>query len=344
MGTTIADFSPDLRNDLETPSMAAWYHIEKGGKHEVDYGSGNRLLDISPAAIDEMVKEFNSRDFEGLPGLLIDCDHLSHDPAQDTRALGWVRKLARYDDPDTGTAELYGWVEWTPRGHDMLVAREYCQSSTEYDDVSETDTTITPHKLAGFALTNRPRIKGKRPLTNRANSSSTKDLQEQQQPHKNTMESDTKSNDPNLLDSICQRLGCANGDELMARLNKLLELEKDAAAKEEAVKAEAAEEILEDSEASEEEKAAVANSLSNEIARNAILKSIRNAREKQKATVVNRIEPQESLLNRVKTKVKPAPTGESQKESHAIKNRAEELMREKGLSWGDAFARATLES
>lgn len=155
-------------NDLSNPANG-WFHIEKGGDHDVDYGEGPALLRIGEDEINRMVTEFNSRTFDG-PGMLIDGDHLSHDMTRDTRALGWLKKLDTYRDP-SGSLELYGFVEWTPRGQQMLADKEYTQSSTEYGEgMTFEDGVYRPSKLTGFALTNRPRIKGKRPLVNRQTS------------------------------------------------------------------------------------------------------------------------------------------------------------------------------
>lgn len=155
-------------NDLSRPANG-WFHIEKSGDHDVDYGEGPAVLRIDEQAIRDMVDDFNARTFDG-PGMLIDGDHLSHDLSRDTRALGWLKKLDTYRDP-SGTLELYGFIEWTPRGLKMLEDKEYTQSSTEYGDgMSFKDGVYRPSRLTGFALTNRPRIKGKRPLVNRQTS------------------------------------------------------------------------------------------------------------------------------------------------------------------------------
>ena len=155
-------------NDLSRPANG-WYHIEKSGDHDVDYGEGPAVLRIDEQAIRDMVDDFNARTFDG-PGMLIDGDHLSHDLSRDTRALGWLKRLDTYRDP-SGTLELYGFIEWTPRGLKMLEDKEYTQSSTEYGEgMTFTDGVYRPSRLTGFALTNRPRIKGKRPLVNRQTS------------------------------------------------------------------------------------------------------------------------------------------------------------------------------
>lgn len=92
-------------NDLSNPANG-WFHVEKSGDHEVDYGEGPAVLRIDEQAIKSMVDEFNSRTFDG-PGMLIDGDHLSHDLSRDTRALGWLKRLDTYRDP-SGALELYG--------------------------------------------------------------------------------------------------------------------------------------------------------------------------------------------------------------------------------------------
>ena len=136
-------------NDLSRPANG-WFHVEKSGDHDVDYGEGPAVLRIDEQAIRDMVDDFNARTFDG-PGMLIDGDHLSHDLSRDTRALGWLKRLDTYRDP-SGTLELYGFIEWTPRGLKMLQDKEYTQSSTEYGEgMTLTDGVYRPSRLTGFA-------------------------------------------------------------------------------------------------------------------------------------------------------------------------------------------------
>ena len=61
-------------NDLSNPAHG-WFHVEKSGDHEVDYGAGTAVLRIDEQAIKSMVDEFNSRTFDG-PGMLLSLIHI----------------------------------------------------------------------------------------------------------------------------------------------------------------------------------------------------------------------------------------------------------------------------
>lgn len=232
-------------NDLSKPSNG-WFHVEKSGDHDVDYGEGPAVLRIDERSIMDMVDDFNARTFDG-PGMLIDGDHLSHDLSRDTRALGWLKRLDTYRDP-SGSLELYGFIEWTPRGQQMLKDKEYTQSSTEYGEgMTFKDGIYRPSRLTGFALTNRPRIKGKRPLVNRQTSpASTEAGGEQQSPEEGetTQETDMDNDDKEypskemdkaqraLFDSLLDKLDVEfDGTDdmsraILGRLDELLSLEK----------------------------------------------------------------------------------------------------------------------
>ncbi len=51
------------------------------------------------------------------PGLLVDFDHFSHDPAQPTTAAGWLTALEHRDDG------LYAQVRWSDLGHPGAAGR-----------------------------------------------------------------------------------------------------------------------------------------------------------------------------------------------------------------------------
>ena len=53
------------------------------------------------------------------PGLLVDFDHSSHDPAQPTTAAGWIGALEHRDDG------LYAQIRWSDLGHQALTGGRY---------------------------------------------------------------------------------------------------------------------------------------------------------------------------------------------------------------------------
>jgi len=356
-------------NDLSDPKNG-WYHIEKSGDHEVDYGEGPALLRIDEEVIQRMVDEFNSRTFDG-PGMLIDGDHLSHDVSRDTRALGWLKKLDTYRDP-SGSLELYGFIDWTPRGLQMLIDKEYTQSSTEYmDGMTLEDGVYTPTRLTGFALTNRPRIKGKRPLINRQTSPD-KDGGENKSPEEgetnqdktmkeNAEEYPAKEMDRAqraLFDSLLDKLDVEfdgtddMSREILRRVDELLDLEK---REKNAVNAEVDEAVStyenaldeeEREEFTEERREELKNSLrESPAALGAFVKALnRSAKSKPPHDVVDesrRNPVGRTSLNRRATQAPPNPF--RKKESiDGFRNRVDELMKG-GMKRYDAFQKATEE-
>lgn len=78
-------------------------------------------------------------------------------------AAGWIQKV--YTAGNNGN-ELWYRVEWTPRGEESIKNKEFIFSSIEYHDNykdAESGKTFGPTILGG-ALTNRPFIKGMKPI------------------------------------------------------------------------------------------------------------------------------------------------------------------------------------
>lgn len=356
-------------NDLSRPANG-WFHVEKSGDHDVDYGEGPAVLRIDEQAIRDMVDDFNARTFDG-PGMLIDGDHLSHDLSRDTRALGWLKKLDTYRDP-SGTLELYGFVEWTPRGLKMLEDKEYTQSSTEYHDgMSFKDGVYRPSRLTGFALTNRPRIKGKRPLVNRQTSPAsdeaggdTKSPTEEGETNQNTnMDNDDRYHPSEelsrqrdiLLDTILDKADIEfDGTdkmlkEILERVDHLFDLEK---REKDHVNAEVDDAVStyenalyeeERKEFTEERREELKNSLrESPAALDAFVRALnRQTQPSNKEETEKKEPPKRQPLNRRATLTPPNPF--RKKESiDGFNNRVNELMKE-GMKRYDACQKATKE-
>lgn len=355
-------------NDLSRPANG-WFHIEKSGDHDVDYGEGPAVLRIDEQAIRDMVDDFNARTFDG-PGMLIDGDHLSHDLSRDTRALGWLKRLDTYRDP-SGTLELYGFIEWTPRGLKMLQDKEYTQSSTEYGEgMTLTDGVYRPSRLTGFALTNRPRIKGKRPLVNRQTSPASdeaggepKSPEEGETTQNTNMENDdteypSKEMDKAqraLFDSLLDKLDVEfDGTDdmsraILGRLDELLSLEK---REKDHVNAEVDDAVStyenaldeeEREEFTEERREELKNSLrESPAALNAFIRALnRQAGPQKQEQPEQKKLPQRTPLNRRATLNTPDPF--RKKESiDGFNNRVNELIKD-GMKRYDAYQKATEE-
>jgi len=106
------------------------------------------------------------------PGLLVDFDHFSHDPAQPTTAAGWIGGLEHRDDG------LYAQVRWSDLGLEALVGGRYRLASPVWNRadcdqwtaaVDETERVhLRPRRLDRLALTNDPNLPGLVPLSNRS--------------------------------------------------------------------------------------------------------------------------------------------------------------------------------
>lgn len=356
-------------NDLSRPANG-WFHVEKSGDHDVDYGEGPAVLRVDEQAIQDMVDDFNARTFDG-PGMLIDGDHLSHDLSRDTRALGWLKRLDTYRDP-SGTLELYGFIEWTPRGLKMLQDKEYTQSSTEYGDgMSFKDGVYRPSRLTGFALTNRPRIKGKRPLVNRQTSPASveeaggepKSPEEGETTQKTNMENDDREYPSKemdkaqraLFDSLLDKLDVEfDGTDdmsraILGRLDELLSLEK---REKDHVNAEVDDAVStyenaldeeEREEFTEERREELKNSLrESPAALDAFVRALnRQTQPNNKEKTEKKEPPKRQPLNRRVTLMPPNPF--RKKESiEGFQNRVDELMKG-GMERYEAFQKATEE-
>lgn len=355
-------------NDLSRPANG-WFHVEKSGDHDVDYGEGPAVLRIDEQAIRDMVDDFNARTFDG-PGMLIDGDHLSHDLSRDTRALGWLKRLDTYRDP-SGTLELYGFIEWTPRGLKMLQDKEYTQSSTEYGEgMTLTDGVYRPSRLTGFALTNRPRIKGKRPLVNRQTSPASdeaggdpKSPEEGETTQNTNMDNDDRKYPSKemdkaqraLFDSLLDKLDVEfDGTDdmsraILGRLDELLSLEK---REKDHVNAEVDDAVStyenaldeeEREEFTEERREELKNSLrESPAALNAFIRALnRQAGPQKQEQPEQKKLPQRTPLNRRATLNPPDPF--RKKESiDGFNNRVNELIKD-GMKRYDAYQKATEE-
>src|SRR5471032_108004 len=77
------------------PNPDGWFHIAPHGTFPHPTGA---LQVIDAEACEAMLRTFNEEAREpNFPGLLVDFDHASHDPAQPTTAAGWISSLEHRD-------------------------------------------------------------------------------------------------------------------------------------------------------------------------------------------------------------------------------------------------------
>ena len=110
-------FNFKIMNDPTSfqPVPDGWFHIAPHGTFPHPNGA---LQVIDAEACEAMLGTFNEEARRpNFPGLLVDFDHSSHDPAQPTTAAGWIGGLEHRDDG------LYAQIRWSDLGHKALTAK-----------------------------------------------------------------------------------------------------------------------------------------------------------------------------------------------------------------------------
>jgi phage I-like protein len=152
------------------PVPDGWFHIAPHGTFPHPNGA---LQVIDAEACDAMLGTFNEEARQpNFPGLLVDFDHFSHDPAQPTTAAGWIGGLEHRDDG------LYAQIRWSDLGHQALTGGRYRLASPVWNRADCDQWTapaadgrdtvhLRPRRLDRLALTNDPNLPGLMPLSNR---------------------------------------------------------------------------------------------------------------------------------------------------------------------------------
>jgi len=153
------------------PAPDGWFHIAPLGTFPHPTGA---LQVIDAEACEAMARTFAEEARQpNFPGLLVDFDHASHDPAQPTTAAGWINALEPRADG------LYAQVRWSDLGHEALTGGRYRLASPVWNRADcdawsapfgdEGDKLhLRPRRLDRLALTNDPNLPGLVPLSNRA--------------------------------------------------------------------------------------------------------------------------------------------------------------------------------
>jgi phage I-like protein len=152
------------------PAPDGWFHIAPHGTFPHPNGA---LQVIDAEACEAMLGTFNEEARQAnFPGLLVDFDHFSHDPAQPTTAAGWIGALEHRDDG------LYAQIRWSDLGHQALTGGRYRLASPVWNRADCDQWTapapdgrdvvhLRPRRLDRLALTNDPNLPGLAPLSNR---------------------------------------------------------------------------------------------------------------------------------------------------------------------------------
>ena len=159
-----------MSNPTFQPAPDGWFHIAPLGTFPHPTGA---LQVIDAEACDAMTRTFAEEARQpNFPGLLVDFDHASHDPAQPTTAAGWINSLEPRGDG------LYAQIRWSDLGHQALTGGRYRLASPVWNraDCDEWSAPagdkgdalhLRPRRLDRLALTNDPNLPGLMPLSNR---------------------------------------------------------------------------------------------------------------------------------------------------------------------------------
>jgi phage I-like protein len=153
------------------PASDGWFHIAPHGTFPHPNGA-QQVIDAE--ACENMARTFAEEARQpNFPGLLVDFDHFSHDPARPSAAAGWVTAL------EPRAEGLYAQVRWSDLGHQAVTGGRYRLVSPVWNraDCDSWNAPagpegpevlhLRPRRLARVALTNDPNLPGMAPLTNR---------------------------------------------------------------------------------------------------------------------------------------------------------------------------------
>ena len=191
-----------LNRDFQHPADG-WYQIESLGTHLNEEAGVKQVIDAE--ALRAIANRFNVDAKEGKlrhgAEMLIDHEHFSDQPDQETRAYGWLKELQAREDG------LYGRIRWTSTGQAAVDGGDYRFFSTEYmpEDLKVLNrgkiVTGRPLRLAGLTLTNMPNNRGQRPITNR----DTKEFRSGHSPAADDQKPSTQQR--TKMKSVCTLLG-----------------------------------------------------------------------------------------------------------------------------------------
>ncbi len=169
--------NPSILNRQFQHPADGWYQIEALGEHPNAESKVIQVLDFDAAS--SIVACFNTDAKAGNlrhgHEMLVDHEHFSDQPDQETRAYGWLQELQSRADG------IYGRIRWTATGQAAVDGGDYRFFSTEYlpkdlDPLPAADphpsgitNRVRPMRLAGLTLTNMNNNLGQKPITNREN-------------------------------------------------------------------------------------------------------------------------------------------------------------------------------
>lgn len=141
-----------------------WYQLAPRGRFDgIDELSGNPVTQVmDQIAIDSILHEFKqAAAVENFAGLLIDYDHFSEDTDKSSVAAGWIIEMQEREDG------IWFRARWSAEGESNLKAGCYRQVSPSMGGIYIADNEVRPMVINRAGLTNDPKFKNMRPLSNR---------------------------------------------------------------------------------------------------------------------------------------------------------------------------------
>ena len=141
-----------------------WHQLTPRGRFEgIDELTGEKVVQvIDQVAIDSILHEFKRvAAAENFAGLLIDYDHFSEDIEKSSVAAGWMIEMQERADG------IWFRARWSAEGESNLKAGCYRQISPSMEGVYIGENEVRPMIINRAGLTNDPKFKNMRPLSNR---------------------------------------------------------------------------------------------------------------------------------------------------------------------------------
>lgn len=136
------------------PADGWWQLVPRG---EYPHRETGLLQVLDDAALAALANSFR-------PGMLVDFDHFSYDPAHSSEAAGWIDQVQLRADG------LWAQARWSDVGQAALLNGRYRFSSPVWlpkDVATLGGNRIRPLRLDSAGLTNQPNLRGMAPITNR---------------------------------------------------------------------------------------------------------------------------------------------------------------------------------
>jgi phage I-like protein len=146
-----------------------WHMVAIHGEHPITVYDGKKrqtlVQVVDQAATAAMANRFNqARTANPALQLLVDFDHFSDNSDKSSEAAGWITELQNRDDG------LWARIDWSDTGSAAVKGRRFRFLSPVWNREDCEDLgqgRIRPLRLDEVAVTNKPNIKGLRPLINR---------------------------------------------------------------------------------------------------------------------------------------------------------------------------------